>query len=109
MNFLSINIKGLGVAAKADWIREIQIKEGISFLAVQETLAIELDNKQVSRYWDNSVFGMDFVGATGRSGGLLCMWDVSKLKVSEVVKDRNFLLVKGELVGREDIVCILNV
>ncbi|XP_076905320.1 uncharacterized protein LOC143561049 [Bidens hawaiensis] len=109
MNFLSLNIKGIGVESKAAWIRDIKLKEALSFIAFQETLAVDLESRQVARFWDNSSFDMEYVGATGRSGGLLCMWDSSVFKMSDSIKDRNFLLLKGSIVGCEDLVCILNV
>ncbi|XP_076956487.1 uncharacterized protein LOC143631690 [Bidens hawaiensis] len=109
MNFLSINIKGIGVESKAAWIRDIKLKEALSFLAFQETLAVDLESRQVARFWDNSSFDMEYVGATGRSGSLLCMWDSSVFKMSDSIKDRNFLLLKGSIVGCGDPLCILNV
>ncbi|XP_076918764.1 uncharacterized protein LOC143579301 [Bidens hawaiensis] len=109
MNFLSINIKGVGLAIKEEWVRDIKIKEGISFLAIQETLASDLGVSEVSKLWDNPDFGMDFVGASGRSGGLLNIWDEKVFSVTGYVKDRNFLLSKGVIKGSGDIIFIVNV
>nr|GFA13043.1 RNA-directed DNA polymerase, eukaryota [Tanacetum cinerariifolium] len=37
MNFLSLNVQGLGFKAKKDWIRELISKHKVSFLYIQET------------------------------------------------------------------------
>ncbi|XP_076885093.1 uncharacterized protein LOC143534510 [Bidens hawaiensis] len=69
----------------------------------------ELTSNQVASFWDSSGFEMDYVGALGRSGDLLCLWDPSVFKEQESIKDRNFLLLKGSVVGCSEPLCIMNV
>ena len=37
MNILSLNIQGIGRKAKKKWVRELCVKHGVKFLAIQET------------------------------------------------------------------------
>lgn len=44
MNFLSCNIKGLGIVGKHSWVKGMVNKFGVDFLAVQETMITGLGN-----------------------------------------------------------------
>ncbi|XP_076911852.1 uncharacterized protein LOC143569957 [Bidens hawaiensis] len=68
-----------------------------------------LEKSHVCKFWDNSPFDMEFVNASGRSGGILCVRDSSVFKPVDVIKDRNFLFIKGMVVGRDENFCCLNV
>lgn len=48
------------------------------------------------RFWDSSPYEMVVVNAVGRSGGLFCMWNLCLLKVDEIIKDPNFIVVSGQ-------------
>ncbi|XP_035845355.1 uncharacterized protein LOC118491582 [Helianthus annuus] len=52
---------------------------------------------------------MDFMGSSGQSGGLACVWDPSIFSVDGVVKNHNFLAVKGCLKGCGSRLNIFNV
>ncbi|XP_076886582.1 uncharacterized protein LOC143536489 [Bidens hawaiensis] len=60
-------------------------------------------------FWGNFKFDSAVVEASGRSGGILSMWDPNIFLMSKVVKNRNFLLVSGFLKGQDSILHILNV
>lgn len=109
MNFLSINIRGMGSEVKADWVKNIRADEGISFIAMQETFKAEVGINEAAKYWDRSPFGMEFSGAIGRSGGLLCLWDSGRFSKTGAVKDQNFLLIQGIIKGCGSIINIINV
>ncbi|KAI3704850.1 hypothetical protein L1987_75079 [Smallanthus sonchifolius] len=109
MNTLSINIRGFGVEKKAKWIRDLRVAEKVSFVAFQETNRANISDMEIGKFWGRSGWKMDFVNPTGRSGGLLSVWDPGMFSLSSVVKDPNFLITSGFIKGETDLVNIVNI
>ncbi|XP_021975185.1 uncharacterized protein LOC110870307 [Helianthus annuus] len=109
MNLLSINIRGFGVEKKASWIKDIKVREKVSFLAFQETIRSDISDADIERFWGRSVWAKEAVNPSGRSGGLLCVWDPGMFCLNSVSKDSNFLLLSGSVKGCVEEVNILNV
>ncbi|KAJ0533359.1 putative RNA-directed DNA polymerase [Helianthus annuus] len=63
----------------------------------------------VNRFWGRSLFEFDAVESTGRSGGLLTIWDPSIFAKSGVVKNRNFLAVFGNMLSSGEPIAVVNV
>lgn len=91
MNLLSVNTRGIGETYKVDWIRRLKSKHGVSFLAIQETQIMEAENIDVRGCWGSDNFGSSRANSTGRSGGLLNVWDRNLFETTE--------LGKGQIVG----------
>ena len=70
MNFLSINIRGIGGADKAPWLRRLKLENGVDFMAIQETKSEDLSRFDVKGIWGNKNYGMEFESSVGQSGGL---------------------------------------
>ena len=109
MNFLSINVRGVGVVGKAAWVKGMVEKFGVDFLVVQESLLSGGNNFDFSRLWGRRDFGMDAVDSTGRSGGLANLWNPKNFKKMASVADRNFLLTTGSLVEDGTVINVINV
>ncbi|KAI3794371.1 hypothetical protein L1987_37001 [Smallanthus sonchifolius] len=109
MNILSLNIRGIKGGDKAKWVKELRLKNGANLIALQESLQAEVSERGMVNYWGNKNFKLDFVGAVGHSGGLICMWDPSMLEVSDSLKNRNFLCISGKLKGRGEKINYINV
>ncbi|XP_021974840.1 uncharacterized protein LOC110869947 [Helianthus annuus] len=109
MNLLSLNIRGFGVDRKVAWIKEIKVREKVSFMAFQETNRSDIPDSDVDRFWGSSGWVREVVNPVGRSGGLLCLWDPGMFRLNSVVKDPNFILLAGNVKGRVEEVFILNV
>ncbi|XP_021991462.1 uncharacterized protein LOC110888238 [Helianthus annuus] len=75
MNFVTANISGAGDSSKAEHIRNLKRNNKLGFIAIQETQMSNSSNILVSNFWDNTPFDFDSIEATGRSGGLLSIWD----------------------------------
>ena len=56
MNFLSLNIQGLGVNGKKKWVKELRSMHRVNFLALQETKLTSLDIMLVRNLWGNTLF-----------------------------------------------------
>lgn len=59
MNFLSINIKGLGSVEKARWISKLKKEEDISFLVIKETMLEDPKELEVAKFWGKTRFEWD--------------------------------------------------
>ncbi|XP_076892880.1 uncharacterized protein LOC143544733 [Bidens hawaiensis] len=104
-----VNIRGIGDACKADWVRGLKTSNGVHFLAIQETKKINIPGYLVSRLWGKYAFEYDSVDAEGRSGGILSVWDPSYFRKVGRIIHRRFLVTIGEirLLGCE--ICFVNV
>ncbi|XP_021975311.1 uncharacterized protein LOC110870438 [Helianthus annuus] len=64
---------------------------------LQETQFASLVGVDLGRFWGKGSFEFDWVGAPGRSGGLVSLWDPKRFSASRVVKSRFFLCIHGYL------------
>nr|GFC68669.1 RNA-directed DNA polymerase, eukaryota [Tanacetum cinerariifolium] len=72
MNILSLNIQGLGHKKKKEWVKELNIKHKVNFLALQETKMDRVNRMDVKFIWDNSNYQYVSSDSAGSSGGILC-------------------------------------
>lgn len=109
MNVLSVNIRGLGGEEKSPWIRSLRLVNEIGFIMLQETQFSSLDGMDISRFWGNGEFSYEWVGATGRSGGLLSLWDPRRFTLVSVEKHRYYLCTRGVLKETGKSITLINV
>ncbi|XP_022040265.1 uncharacterized protein LOC110942810 [Helianthus annuus] len=109
MNFGSLNIKGAGGAGKAAGVSGLLSKFNLSFIALQETQFRNLPESKIRKFWNNSEVDFSKVDADGRSGGLLSLWNPGMFKKELEIKNQNYLLVKGKVVGDDIELVIVNV
>ncbi|MFS8007526.1 putative RNA-directed DNA polymerase [Helianthus anomalus] len=100
---------GLGGGEKVNWIKRIIGKFGISFVALQESKCISVDKVGLDRLWAGKVFDFDWVASSGRSGGLINVWDKKLFDRVGTVKHKNFLISKGIVKGGGQMLNIVNV
>ncbi|KAK1435326.1 hypothetical protein QVD17_01087 [Tagetes erecta] len=101
--------QGLGGSHKAEWINSIKRNKNIQFISAQETQLVDVENIPVARIWGGNDFEMVAVESSGRSGGLLCCWDHTILRIDKVHKSPNLIALSGTWKGIEDRVNIVNV
>ncbi|GJR71570.1 RNA-directed DNA polymerase, eukaryota [Tanacetum coccineum] len=53
MNFLSLNVQGLGNKAKQGWIQELNTTHRVNFVAIQETKMENIDLFSIKALWGN--------------------------------------------------------
>ena len=99
MNCISINSRGLGEDHKVAWIGRLKIRHKCSFIGIQETQMANIDAINVEGCWDLSELGHTAMGSSGRSGGLLSLWDANLYEVEEVIKDKHYLITSGKWDG----------
>ncbi|KAJ0797670.1 putative RNA-directed DNA polymerase [Helianthus annuus] len=97
MNILSLNIRGVGSVSKGEWVRRICQENDISMVMLQESQFTALDGVEIGKFWGNTDFYYDWVPSSGRSGGLITIWNPKLLVDTVVTKHANFLSVSGVL------------
>ncbi|KAF5760166.1 putative RNA-directed DNA polymerase [Helianthus annuus] len=63
----------------------------------------------VNRFWGRSILEFEAVESSGRSGGLLTIWDPSVFTRSGVVKNRNYLAIMGNIEMTGETIVVVNV
>lgn len=109
MNCLSLNVRGVGETHKVNWVRRLKERYNTPFVGLQETQLIDPECINVKGCWGPGSFEHAATPATGRSGGMLCIWDPNVYKVSKVIKSRHFLITIGCWVGIPGDVILANV
>ncbi|KAJ0938354.1 putative RNA-directed DNA polymerase [Helianthus annuus] len=94
---------------KPGWIKSIKQEYGINFMAFQESKQCNVSRAVLAKYWGSGNYAFVAIDSNGLSGGLISMWDVSMFSVDETVENRNYLLVRGRMLGYDAPVNILNV
>lgn len=109
MNFLSINVRGIGEDYKVNWVRRLRSQHRVSFLAVQESQILDAKKIDVAACWGNQ--DVDFVrlNATGCSGGLINMWDKRVFTQVESIYSRNYIITKGTWSGIQEPLYFANI
>ena len=110
MNFMSLNINGLGKGdRKKIWLKETIEKQQCSFICLQETRVADSRLVDISGMWGSDNYEIEFVNPTGRSGGIISVWDPNIFTKSNVTSSRNYLAITGKWKGVSNQVTIANV
>ena len=94
MKILAWNTRGLGDKSKRMVIKRSLKRLNPDLVLIQETKKDSIDINIIKELWSSKDIGWAFVEAIGRSGGMLTMWDESKVSVIEVLKGGYSLSVK---------------
>lgn len=110
MNLMTLNIRGLGEKYKAEWVCRLRRSHNLVLTAIQETQLSVLQNSlDVSRCWGNGNHGFEWFNATGRSGGLLTIWDSNFFNIEVTINSRYFLVIIGTCPSIDGQLAIVNV
>ncbi|KAK9053811.1 hypothetical protein SSX86_024885 [Deinandra increscens subsp. villosa] len=75
----------------------------------QETQLVNKEDIPLDKFWGNSYFDSVAVGAEGRSGGLVSIWDPSVFHKEDLIIHSNFLVVTGWVTGCDIKISFVNV
>lgn len=109
MNFMTLNIRGIGTVGKVPWVKGMVTNLGVDFLALQESMLTDGKPFDYSSVWGQRDYGVDSVGSIGNSGGLINLWNPKKFRKMSSVEDRNYLVTTGSLVEDGSIINVVNV
>ena len=97
MNFLSLNIRGIGEDHKKSWIKRLCNDQKVTFLGLQETMTGTFDRFTVQSLWNNTPFEFVYNESNGKSGGILAVWDTTHFSVTDSLKGDGYLALHGRL------------
>ncbi|XP_023744854.1 uncharacterized protein LOC111893012 [Lactuca sativa] len=109
MNFMTLNIRGIGDSKKIEWIRKLKLTQSIDFICIQETRVSDFNNIDIVGCWGSTNYQCDFVNPTRGSGGILSIWDPRVFRKSNTFSSRHFIATSGEWVGISGAITIVNV
>ncbi|GJS90475.1 RNA-directed DNA polymerase, eukaryota [Tanacetum coccineum] len=91
--------RSLGTNEK-EWVKELNCKHRINFLALQETKMDCISHMDVKSLWGNSNFDFVASDSLGNSGGILCIWEASIFKKDGATISDNFIAIYGTWLPR---------
>nr|GEX15916.1 RNA-directed DNA polymerase, eukaryota [Tanacetum cinerariifolium] len=107
MNILSLNIQGLSHKTKKEWVKELNIKHKVNFLALQETKMDLINHMDVKFIWDNPDYQYVSSDSAGGSGGILCVWEATIFKKDYATVSYNFNAIYGTWISNNSKVLIV--
>lgn len=99
----------MGEDAKVGWVKRLRLNHKATFVGLQETQISDHTNIDINGCWGSNNFDYVAVDSSGRSGGLISMWDSSCFQKLEVIKNRCFLIVISKCKNIEGNVNTVNV
>lgn len=94
MKILSWNTRGIGDQSKQMTLKRLLQTLNPDIVLIQGTKRDSFDSNFIKLLWSSKEVDWTFIEACGKSGGMLIMWDESKLLVIETLKGGFTLLVK---------------
>nr|GEU30517.1 RNA-directed DNA polymerase, eukaryota, reverse transcriptase zinc-binding domain protein [Tanacetum cinerariifolium] len=98
MNVMSFNSYGMG-AGKCKANSKLCNKHNISFLGNQETHSLMVDPFKVKCLWENFQFDYTVSPSSGRSDGLVSVWDPNTFTKLNAFPYENLLIVEGNWIS----------
>lgn len=86
IKILSWNTRELVDQSKHLALKRSLKKLNPNLVLIQETKRDTFDSSIIRALWSSKDIGWTFVEAYGKTGGILTMWDESKISVVEVLK-----------------------
>ncbi|XP_023748817.1 uncharacterized protein LOC111897081 [Lactuca sativa] len=111
MNVLSLNVRGIGEAHKQSWVKNLCFAHRISLACLQESQLglVSSLHLNIRNCWASNNLGYEIIEASGRSGGIITIWDDGVFMFTDSIKARHFLIVFGRCVGKNTDIAIVNV
>lgn len=79
---------------KLEWLKTLKKVHNFLFCGLKETNLSAIPPYLYDR-GDNIGFGINFIDLVGRSGGLICLWDMSFFHLITIIKSNFFMVVVG--------------
>nr|GEZ05225.1 RNA-directed DNA polymerase, eukaryota [Tanacetum cinerariifolium] len=102
-------ISGLGSKTKKDWIKELNNKNKVNFLSIQETKMDCISDMEVKALWGNRKFEFIISETVGNSGGILCVWDPSYFHKEHHIISDNFVALYGSWIPKKEKIILISI
>ncbi|GJU93005.1 RNA-directed DNA polymerase, eukaryota [Tanacetum coccineum] len=97
----------LGHKTKKEWVKELNIKHKVNFIALQETKMDRVTQMDVKFIWGNSNYQYVSSDSVGSSGGILCVWEATVFKKDYATVSDNFIAIYGTWISNNTKVLIV--
>ncbi|GLT26621.1 hypothetical protein SLA2020_016760 [Shorea laevis] len=95
MKIISYNVRGLNNVLKKKDVRSLVLKEKVEMVFLQETKLEGVEYVDCRVIWGVDDFDREAKDATGRSGGLLCVWHKDLFVKESTMVGNWFICLKG--------------
>ncbi|GMJ05209.1 hypothetical protein HRI_004190100 [Hibiscus trionum] len=95
MKLITWNVRGMGSGVKCSSIRKLFRIQRVEVAFLQETKKESITEAEIGRLWYEDKFEFRASDASGRSGGLITIWDKSKFYLEGCIINGRFILVEG--------------
>lgn len=96
MKIISYNVRGLGGGEKRVEVRKLVIEKHPWVLCIQESKLSTANDLVVKSFWGDILFGYSFQQSVGASGGLITVWNSSRVVVFPSMRLNHVLIIKGK-------------
>lgn len=104
MKILSTNIRGLGSRVKKREVRDLIRSQKVDFVCIQESKLEIVDDLICQSVWGDGQIGWATREASGRSGGIISIWNSEVFSCLSSWHMAGALIVNG-LWGAERVLC----
>jgi exonuclease III len=109
MKVLSYNARGLGGGEKRAEVRKLVQDRQPMVLCLQETKWQVVTESMINNIWGDAPRDFSFCRSVGASGGLVTVWDTSRIVVWSSMCYGNVLVIKGKVISSDEEFMIFNV
>ncbi|PWA48762.1 RNA-directed DNA polymerase, eukaryota, Reverse transcriptase zinc-binding domain protein [Artemisia annua] len=100
---------GVRADGNASWCKGLISKYKVDFMGLQESILGDPDKFDFSMVWGTRDCDVDVVGARGKSGGLISIWNPRKFNILKTTLDQNFIVTTGNIIEDGSILNVVNV
>ncbi|GMI76987.1 hypothetical protein HRI_001368000 [Hibiscus trionum] len=109
MRILTWNIRGMNSDNKTTTIRTLVRQQRIKILFLQETKMEWISESTIRKIWYDDEYCFTVSPSTGRSGGLLFIWDKSDFQLDKSMVTSRFIYLRGKWSNTEWKVALINI
>lgn len=109
MKVVSFNARGLGGGEKRAEIRRLVNEKHPFVLCIQETKLSVIDDWIIKYLWAVSPYGFSYQPSSGASGGLVTIWDSTRIDVWCSMSFGHTLIIKGSIIQSGEHFVLVNV
>ncbi|GMI98291.1 hypothetical protein HRI_003498400 [Hibiscus trionum] len=109
MRILTWNIRGMNSDTKTTTVRNLVRQQRVKMLFLQETKMESIPESTIRKIWYDDEFCFIISPSTGRSGGLLSIWDKSDFQLDKSIVNSRFIYLNGKWSNKEWKIALINI
>lgn len=109
MIIVSWNIRGMGAKIKRSSLRKIINTKKPHFTFLQETKLESIDQKIIKTCWNSDDSSWEFSPASGKSGGILSVWDKKYFNLESIKIEKHWIAMCGVILSKNFKCMLINV